>query len=555
MRAAMIARREFWGQRPIRVVNICFLVVFICSVLLTWRELVVLEQAYVASQRNSLDNVATGFDRHLQYSVDKLLFYRNAMRFALEEPLDTDVARQMLRDFAQQRRESSWQLLQNNTRSMPINGVSDDFVSQSPLLNRDESRLPGELSAALEFGYLMHLSAGGEGRDMQQSTWYTSRAGFFIASDITRGTPSLLPRYYHQVTRPWFNEHAGEHHRARGISWFHLYDPARHTRTVTASVALDYQHYWYGVLAMDFPLQTLDRYLQRVIDEDEQGDIYLFDSRLQIVAAAQDAPPAERLFDPVQQAQLAHAIELAGEGGLRLDTRYISWVKLSNFDGVLVKVHTVEQGMQGEFGNITVALILFWTLFTAMLLVSWLVIRRMVNNMTRLQSTLTWQAWHDPLTRLYNRGAFFERAWMLARECEQQHKPYSVIQFDLDHFKSINDRYGHQAGDKVLSHAATMLATLLRDGDIAGRVGGEEFCVLLPDTSLDEAANIAERIRARLNAREILVKRHGSLRFSASFGVSCSAEATNYNFEQLQASADARLYQAKQRGRNQVCAR
>ncbi len=197
-------------------------------------------------------------------------------------------------------------------------------------------------------------------------------------------------------------------------------------------------------------------------------------------------------------------------------------------------------------------LALLWALFTAMLLISWLVIRRMVSNMYARQSSLQWQAWHDPLTRLNNRGALFERARILAQQCQQQSLPFSVIQIDLDHFKSINDRFGHQAGDKVLSHAAGIIASGLRENDVAGRVGGEEFCVVLPGVALPEASVVAERIRARIDSKEILVKKSTTLHITASFGVSCAHEKGNYNFEQLQSIADTRLYLAKQGGRNQV---
>ena len=172
--------------------------------------------------------------------------------------------------------------------------------------------------------------------------------------------------------------------------------------------------------------------------------------------------------------------------------------------------------------------------------------------MYTLQHTLQWQAWHDPLTRLNNRGALFERAKMLAKQCQQQSLPFSVIQIDLDHFKSINDRFGHQAGDKVLSHAGGLIASALRPNDVAGRVGGEEFCVVLPGVGLAEASAVAERIRARIDSKEILVQKSTTLRINASLGVSSAQEKDNYQFEQLQSIADARLYEAKQGGRNRV---
>ena len=148
--------------------------------------------------------------------------------------------------------------------------------------------------------------------------------------------------------------------------------------------------------------------------------------------------------------------------------------------------------------------------------------------------------WHDPLTRLHNRGALFERAKALAGQCQAQSLPFSVVQIDLDNFKSINDRFGHQAGDKVLSHAAGLIASALRKNDVAGRVGGEEFCVVLPGIGLEEASGGGTFAHASTAKRS--GEKSTTLRISASMGVSCAQEKGNYDFEQLQSIADARLY-------------
>lgn len=149
---------------------------------------------------------------------------------------------------------------------------------------------------------------------------------------------------------------------------------------------------------------------------------------------------------------------------------------------MLLRIHTLREGVRGNFGTITIALTLMWILFTLMLLLSWLVIRRMVRNMSVLQTSLEWQAWHDALTRLLNRGALFEKAMALASACLRSGLPLAVIQLDLDHFKSINDRYGHQAGDRVLSMVASTLAGTVREGDLLGRVGERSFvsCCRIP---------------------------------------------------------------------------
>ncbi len=131
---------------------------------------------------------------------------------------------------------------------------------------------------------------------------------------------------------------------------------------------------------------------------------------------------------------------------------------------------------------------------------------------------------------------------------------FSVIQVDLDHFKAINDRFGHQAGDRVLSHAAGLISSSLRAQDVAGRVGGEEFCVILPGASLTEAAEVAERIRLKLNEKRDVDCQEYDDTHQCLAGVSSSEETGDYDFEQLQSLADRRLYLAKQAGRNRVFA-
>lgn len=542
-------------KNPQKVVNLCFIFVFLFSTVLTWREAVVLEGAYVANQRNSLDSVATLLDRQLQHSIDNLLFYRNAMLYALQSPISTDRTRKSLADFDTLRTQPFWQLRLDLSRSLPMSGVSDEFVNKSPLLDRDEHTLHSELSSALELSYIMRLSDS-SGK-MPQRMFYASRSGFFLTNTPPANDPNIVSLYYRLIARPYFSSQSLQNNPQRSLKWTHTFN-GNYTsgQIVTASVPLDFNGRWYGVLALDYPIESLHNFLREAKYDDHEGTVLLYDNELNPIATSARSLPQHELFTAPQLARIANVVTAAKqgeEGELRMDSRFITWAKLNNFDGLLVKVHTLEEGVQGEFGRISIVLSILWMLFTLMLFASWMVIRRLVNNMFSLQQTLTWRANYDTLTRLYNRGAFFEIARKLSQECEQQGLPFSVIQMDLDLFKSINDRFGHSCGDKVLIHAAAMLSDAFRTGDIAGRVGGEEFCIVLPETTLEEATKVAERIRVRINTKELLIKQGNTVRISASFGVSSSFEFSDYDFERLQTYADHRLYKAKQGGRNQVC--
>lgn len=156
----------------------------------------------------------------------------------------------------------------------------------------------------------------------------------------------------------------------------------------------------------------------------------------------------------------------------------------------------------------------------------------------------------DPLTELPN------RRWILAeldREVERSRRtgqPLAVIMLDLDHFKTINDDYGHQAGDRVLRAVGTALREAIRTPDQAGRYGGEEFLILLPDTQAEQALEVAERCRQRLTETPVVIDNGPPVRTGASLGVAGSDG--NARPEWLIKQADQALYEAKTRGRNQV---
>ncbi|MEI8572695.1 sensor domain-containing diguanylate cyclase [Methylomonas sp. LW13] len=177
---------------------------------------------------------------------------------------------------------------------------------------------------------------------------------------------------------------------------------------------------------------------------------------------------------------------------------------------------------------------------------------RSERQVQALHEQLQYQAIHDPLTGLYNRlflNENLERELLLA---ERQGYEVSVVMSDLDHFKMINDCYGHQAGDAVLKAFADILKRHARASDLDCRYGGEEFFLVLPDTSLQTASERAESIRLALIAQPIVVAEI-SIHVTASFGVA-TYPANGLSPVALIGAADKALYLAKDAGRNQVVA-
>lgn len=176
-------------------------------------------------------------------------------------------------------------------------------------------------------------------------------------------------------------------------------------------------------------------------------------------------------------------------------------------------------------------------------------VRALINALEDKMTRLKRQAFSDMLTGLGNRRWLAEAVSVEIARARREQRPLSVIVFDLDHFKRINDDFGHDVGDEVLLAVAETSKRVLRPYDLVARLGGEEFCAFLPATSLKEALPIAERLREGIASLQI-----DSLqgrRVTASFGVH-EADVVREQFKDMLRTADQYLYQAKGAGRNQV---
>jgi diguanylate cyclase (GGDEF)-like protein len=154
----------------------------------------------------------------------------------------------------------------------------------------------------------------------------------------------------------------------------------------------------------------------------------------------------------------------------------------------------------------------------------------------------------DSLTGAMTRRAFKEEAARLLSLAARHQHDVACIALDVDHFKKVNDTYGHAAGDTVLQHVAAACREQLRGGDLFGRFGGEEFVILLPHINRDEAIVVAERLREALAGNEVPMS-DGMLNVTASFGVTAMSIIAK-DVETILAQADAAMYRAKEAGRN-----
>src|SRR3989344_2338980 len=177
--------------------------------------------------------------------------------------------------------------------------------------------------------------------------------------------------------------------------------------------------------------------------------------------------------------------------------------------------------------------------------------RAVEEERARAERQLDQQATADALTGLANRRRFFDVSMGLLAQCRRYGPPATVALMDLDHFKQVNDRHGHAMGDAVLKAFSGVLLEVLRESDLAARVGGEEFAVLLPSTTAEEAQIPLERIRQLLSARVVELEGQ-QVSVSVSIGV-CEWREELDSPDASLAQADQALYAAKDGGRNRLC--
>ena len=169
----------------------------------------------------------------------------------------------------------------------------------------------------------------------------------------------------------------------------------------------------------------------------------------------------------------------------------------------------------------------------------------------KLEIEMRHLATYDSLSGLLTRHAFMNRAKHSIEVAKRGKQPFAMLMLDIDHFKKINDKYGHQAGDKVLESLGNSVRKIARKSDLAGRLGGEEFAFFLPNTPVENAKFFSERLLQEIN-QSIIKHNNNQIQYTASIGIISSPNAEIDDIDELYHLADKTLYKAKSSGRNQI---
>ena len=239
---------------------------------------------------------------------------------------------------------------------------------------------------------------------------------------------------------------------------------------------------------------------------------------------------------------------------LPFDIHSLDFVMLAR-DSLLDGLHEVVNQYEIEGLNRIEALksaqnVVFWIMILTIFLEALFIFRPMVSKISRYAKRLQYEAKYDALSGILNRGAFTLLADNAIANAKQNKLPLSVIIGDIDLFKSVNDTYGHVVGDEVIKSVANRLHECIRNTDILARFGGEEYIILLPQTTVRDTHLLACKLRQRISEL-VMGDDEKSLSVTMSFGV---AELISYdlNIDQLITRADEALYLSKKKGRNRV---
>ena len=181
-------------------------------------------------------------------------------------------------------------------------------------------------------------------------------------------------------------------------------------------------------------------------------------------------------------------------------------------------------------------------------ILSWYLVGLFVR-VIELEQKMTEWALFDQLTGLLNRRAFLHRAEQEYCLAKRQETTFGVVVLDLDHFKDINDQYGHKAGDSILKDFGELVLKQIRQSDISGRIGGEEFAFILPNTNLVQSKVFAEKLLAVVSDRVVTIDEQ-AIKYTASIGITVSFPENDFKINNLIHHADQALYEAKSAGRN-----
>lgn len=523
--------------KTLRVIHLVFIFVFVLTTVLFWQQGQLFSHGYSASQLSHLESVITRIESKAQYKIDNLRYLKRIFIEAMDDPLFPGAAlipSEIDDDYGENR---LW------VGELPLPNI----VTQDPAFPEHGAyEVRQELYALRKIQSLFPLASGAN--EITADMYYISREGEFIVS-LSQEVNSLLISSYNPHEKQGSFVLASPLLNPQREPFWTRQDIAQSNDTlINGAIPVDFRGEWIGLLGIAFNNDAVQKFLASSLPEGTQSAYQLYDEQLK---------PLTGLVGDINHFQLSakqlekirQKLEVSPRGTLRDGTVFITFGKVVGTHSVVVSTQTLNQGLHEDFGRFSILLVVMWGIFVLFLWGSNKVICRLVRNMGNLQREMQHHALHDDLTGALNRRGFFAQTSQIS----PNYVDYTIVQLDLDHFKKVNDVYGHLVGDNVLVHATRRIQRAIRSQDILGRIGGEEFCIFLPNSDLKAGIMVATRIKWELESSAVVLEDGTQLPVTASLGIASHSEHPESTLDQIQAHADMRMYTAKERGRNQVC--
>ncbi|MGO4325963.1 diguanylate cyclase [Cupriavidus sp. 2TAF22] len=557
--------RTVWRRarsRPRQAVVLCFAAVFIVTLVLAGRQYFLVRARELDLRAHRLELQGLALDADIRGAKRQMRFLRNsAQHYLAEQSAQVDpAADEPLRKALAAQDNPLWSL-QVPDADAPVRGIGSQQLRRIPGLGRRDSTLLEDLKLSRVMSQLLAVQ--------YRMSADLAHAFFVSATGVVVACPPVADEQVAAFVELFASSGLFSPARERLPDHDVIFDPVLGRRSLAGPLLLFATPVILdgairGAIVFEIPQRRIQDYLHAATSHDDTRA--LVDRRGTLIASSEstftvtDESWLKTL--PAYWSGLAvPTLFRAGGGMLSVRQDFLLYRKLENADLVLldhVPAGTLFLAVVGQF---SVPFAGIWLLLGLLLWATLAVVDQLLKRQMILGDQLRELTRVDALTRLANRRRLEADFDVLTRG-RRIERPISLLMIDIDHFKHVNDSWGHAAGDEALKTLATVTRAVARPQDLVARYGGEEFCVLLPDTSLDEAARIAERMRLAI-AQAVCTLPEATLpetapgreiRFTVSIGVAELIADACRDLGELVAVADRRLYAAKDDGRNRVVA-
>ncbi|MHC2148362.1 diguanylate cyclase [Pseudomonas sp. 210_17 TE3656] len=545
---------------PRRTVILCFLAAFAISLVLAGRQYYQLLQRELQEREHNLHLQALAIEAVVSNGKSQLQFMRNiAERLLIEAHIQPAMRRnEAIAAAMRNSQQPLWELPVPKSDA-PVRAIGDAQLANIPGLSREPQQLIEDLHLAHAMSQVLPAQFQGESN--------LSRILFLTTSGIVIAYPAVRDEQLEPILRKFTRSPLMHLNRANAEDLdIAFYPPPGSNLGSMPHVLLSTPVYlnavMRGALIYDVPQTKLQNYLYQTTASDEQHA--LIDDEGSLVASSEQTfkSLSGNWLSSLPASSMRLSIPMLFQrdhGTLKLDQGYLQFRELQGIDLMLTSYISAADLRAAVHAQIDILFLGVWALLGLLMALTLYIVDRLFKGQLRLNRQLREMGLVDGLTQLANRRRLqSDFGGLLQRLREDQ--PLALWMLDIDRFKHINDNWGHSAGDEVIKHLATLCRALVRPQDLVVRYGGEEFCVLLPDTSLAQATQMAEQLRAA-TAQSVCVPEAGTLlagapsleiRLTVSVGVAELRVDGCQGLEDLVATADRRLYAAKKAGRNRV---